>query len=177
MQIEQMSNPRAKIRLRAVLASLNRELTQSRLARPARDDLPSDPSTPSPGDPTPDDFVFTHLPASDDDEIPGTPPPDLVETSQIETSHDEDDDEDHDETFYTVARPSRRPRFDATTGWFSGSIDEFHGFLRKGGPEGSRRVSREGSPGPVWRGGESAPLDEVVVERYLGRYEGNDGGK
>ncbi|KAF2767695.1 hypothetical protein EJ03DRAFT_328887 [Teratosphaeria nubilosa] len=192
MQIEQLSNPRAKARLRDVLASLNRELAQGRRAKTSNDDIPSsDHSTPSAEGPGPDDFVFTHLPASDDDDEihgvyafdsdsnssdpPFSPafefkphPPDLV---QIETSHDEEDEEEEEEDLDTGT--SRLPRFNAKTGWFSGSIDEFHGFLRNGGQEASRRVSREASPVlSAERGAPMENLDEVGLERYLGGLTG-----
>lgn len=199
MQIEQVTNPRTKTRLRDALALLNRQLAQNRAARASKDeDLSS-----SDEEEQVDGFVVAHAPGSDDD-VDGhfsfleetasdsegvplspayefrPPPPGL----DPPTSHDEDDDVPGflDDAFYTVHKPS--PRFDPQTGWFAGSIDEFHGLLKGGhramaaaaatASRGSRPASHSS---PVLRpnssGGQLA-IEEFLLNEYLGKYGGSD---
>ncbi|KAI7288778.1 hypothetical protein KC315_g20150, partial [Hortaea werneckii] len=110
--------------------------------------------------------------------MPSTTAPALDDHLPSHSEPDLDDDEDHDlDGAYTaILHPS--PRFDAKTGWFSGSIDEFHGFL-KGANGGPRQMSRAS---PVLRPEDSAGLsgqgiDELVLEDYLGRYGDGGGGR
>lgn len=197
MQIEQMTNPRTKTRLRDALALLNRQLAQNRAARASKDeDLSS-----SGEDEQVDGFVVTHAPGSDDDvdgqfsfleetasdseEVPFSPayefrppPPGL----DPPTSHDEDDDVPGllEDAFYTVHKPS--PRFDPQTGWFAGSIDEFHGLLKGGHPVMAAAAAARGSrpashSSPVLRpnsSGGQLVIEEFVLNEYLGKYGGSD---
>ncbi|KAF2863217.1 hypothetical protein K470DRAFT_211313 [Piedraia hortae CBS 480.64] len=132
-QMEHMSNSRGRARLRTALAELQQQLMLGRAAQATNDDVPLERET--------DDFIVADVPASDDESelvhvmydsdssqdavVSPTyefrpPPPGLA-------SHDEEDVEAFD------MDAVGGDRFDATTGWFSGSIDEFHGLL-KGAP-------------------------------------------
>ncbi|RMY44936.1 hypothetical protein D0865_10239 [Hortaea werneckii] len=218
LQLEQMTNPRSRARIRDVLASLNRELAQGMAAKQA---IADEDFTQS-GDEQPDAdlsendlvLVASHEGNSiynfDEHDLPSSSTDSGCETSELYDfrlhhhrptssttaaagmttttapalddhlpSHSEPDldDEDADDlidgAYTAILHPS--PRFDAKTGWFSGSIDEFHGFLKG---NGQRQISRAS---PVLRPEESAGLagqgiDELVLEGYLGRY-GDGGGR
>ncbi|KAI6802618.1 hypothetical protein D0861_04373 [Hortaea werneckii] len=222
LQLEQMTNPRSRARIRDILASLNRELAQGMAAKQAiadedftqsgdeqadadlssendlvlvashegnsiynfdEHDLPS--SSTDSGCETSELYDFRlhhhHRPTSSTTTgmMPSTTAPALDDHLPSHSEPDlDDDDEDHDliDGAYTaILHPS--PRFDAKTGWFSGSIDEFHGFLK--GTNGPRQRSRAS---PVLRPEDSAGLsgqqgiDELVLEDYLGRYGDVGGG-
>ncbi|KAI7285270.1 hypothetical protein KC345_g1869 [Hortaea werneckii] len=219
LQLEQMTNPRSRARIRDILASLNRELAQGMAAKQAiadedftqsgdeqpdadlssendlvlvashegnsiynfdEHDLPS--SSTDSGCETSElyDFRLHHRPVSSstttaamtaapalDDHLPSHSEPDL----------DDEDNDDLDGAYTAILHPS--PRFDAKTGWFSGSIDEFHGFL-KGSNGGPRQMSRAS---PVLRPVEESAaaglagqgIDELVLEGYLDRYHHRTG--
>lgn len=182
LQLEQMTNARSRVRLRDVLANLNRELAQGLAAKQFKDEDLTHTS-----DEEGDDMVVVGSDGEDnsiynfDENDIASSSDSCCETSETYefrpstapglddhlSSHDELDDE----AVCTVVHPS--PRFDAQTGWFAGSIDQFHGFLRRGSTN-ERSVSHtspllrpDSSGGPV--------LDEFVLEEYLGKYAGTDG--
>ncbi|KAK5115801.1 hypothetical protein LTR85_009395 [Meristemomyces frigidus] len=91
----------------------------------------------------------------------------------------------HNNAYRSPAPQQPQPspaRFDTKTGWFAGSIDDFHGFLRCGNGNDNARCSAErpvSHTSPVLLGRPAADepnvLDEFVLEEYLGKYEGTDG--
>jgi uncharacterized protein (TIGR02452 family) len=189
LQMEGSSNGTTRALLGETLAKLNNQLVQARAARASKEEDQSEEEAHH-QDELIDDFVLPHIPASDSDdenvyafddetfdfELPPSPsyefrppPPGLDPV----TSHDEDDDPLEPEPFQPM-HPS--PRFDAKTGWYSGSIDEFQGFLRNNG-QTSAQLSRtspdpeecmpKGSPGQM-------PLSEGLLDSYFSRYQGTD---
>ena len=189
LQLEQMTNARSKARLRDVLANLNSELARGLAAKQFKDDSPTQSANEEAEDEDGGELVLVASYESNgmyhfDENDVASSTDSGCETSELYefrpstapgldsqlTSHDEADDDSINEAgLYDTLEPS--PRFDAETGWFSGSIDEFHGFLKRGG---SGQISHAS---PVLRpednlGGQV--IDELVLEQYLGRYDGSD---
>lgn len=181
LQIDQMTNARSKARLRDVLAVLNKELAQGLAAKQFKDeDLTQE------GDEEFDDLVVVGSDAEDNsmynfDENDVASDSSECEKSDLyefrpstapgldsqQTSHDEGDEDTMDDGLHATLQPS--PRFDPKTGWFNGSIDQFHGFLKGNGAGPASHNSpllRPNSSGQV--------IDEMVLEEYLGKYEGTD---
>ncbi|KAF2486221.1 hypothetical protein BDY17DRAFT_291090 [Neohortaea acidophila] len=181
MQIEQAKNPRLKNRLRETLANLQRDLNQGPNAKASN----AEDVTPEEDDPA-DGFVFTGFPASDDEDNgfyhladrdmdsdssgrgqsenyefrPG--PPGLA-------SHDED--ESLDEALFPAI--SHSPKFDAETGWYSGSLDGLTTLLKQS--QGGMRHSRTSPGSPEIRptSGDLG-INSGALHEYLSRYQGTD---
>ncbi|TKA23549.1 hypothetical protein B0A50_07127 [Salinomyces thailandicus] len=190
LQLEQMTNPRSRARLRNVLAGLNSELAQGMAAKRA---MAQEDYTQSSDEQDPEDdnsliMVPSHESNSmynfDENDMASSSTDSGCETSEAYDfrhstssgtaptlddhlpSHDEDD-EDLDASYTAVLKPS--PRFDASTGWFSGSIDEFHGFLRGNGQAQISHASPVLRPDEAGLAGQG--IDEMMLEEYLGKYD------
>ncbi|KAK0938128.1 hypothetical protein LTR29_010239 [Friedmanniomyces endolithicus] len=178
MQIELITNPRSRQRLREVLANLNRDLAQSLAARRTAEDLP-----PEDNGEEEESYVAInsdgeanshyHFDSSDDSSDATIPEafefrPQEPGLDDFETSHDEEEEgfEGASQTYSLLGRllPGSQG-FDAKTGWFSGSIDQLQGLLRAGGVDG--RGSR-GSPEVGAREG-GGDVEEFSLEDVLGR--------
>lgn len=188
VQIETNSSVRQRQLHRETLAQLRRELALGLAAKGARDeDVGSEEDDQDlesyafvvPGSDD-DEGGFYHLSTyssamDDEDRNPAYDSPSSVlyefrptsnRMSESLTSHDEEDDELDDS--YAVPY-GRSPRFDPSSGWFQGSVDELSRELMLGkGMKGSRN-----SPGsPVLRP-DSGGISEDVLGAYLKRYEGS----
>jgi len=183
MQIELITNPRSRQRLREVLANLNRDLAQSLAARRTAEDLP--PPSPENAEEEEESYIainsdgeenhpfhFDSEDAASDDSSDATIPeafefrPQEPGLDDFETSHDEEEEgfEGENQTYSLLRRLPGSNGFDAKTGWFSGSIDQLQGLLRAGGVEG--RGSR-GSPELGAREG-GGDVEEFSLENVLG---------
>ncbi|KAK5137313.1 hypothetical protein LTR08_000283 [Meristemomyces frigidus] len=183
LQVEQMTNARSRARLRDVLAGLNCELAQKQYKD--HDDLTHTSDE--------DDVIMIGSDGEensmynfDENDIASSSdsccePTEYFEfrlASKTSPMHDEDNPAvDVDEAMFGSgdSPPSLHPspRFDASTGWFAGSIDDFQRSLRSNAGQLGGRASHtspvlrpDSSSGPV--------IDEFVLEEYLGRYEGTD---
>ncbi|KAK0264216.1 hypothetical protein B0A54_06184 [Friedmanniomyces endolithicus] len=189
MQIELITNPRSRQRLREVLANLNRDLAQSLAARRTAEDLPPESDrggeeeegeesyiaiTSDGGEESTPYHFDSFSDAASDDSSDATIPeafefrPQEPGLDDFETSHDEEEEgfEGESQTYSLLGRllPGSQG-FDAKTGWFSGSIDQLQGLLRAGGVDG--RGSR-GSPEVGAREG-GGDVEEFSLEDVLGR--------
>ncbi|KAK4539342.1 hypothetical protein LTR36_000773 [Oleoguttula mirabilis] len=199
LQSEQLTNARSKARLRDVLANLNRELAQGLAAKQFKDEDLTHTS-----DEEVDDMIVVTGTDGEDNSMYNFDENDVASSSSLDSgcetsevydfrrrgstrpglndgdhgfSHDDMDVDDlHSPADYPTAQPS--PRFDAKTGWFAGSIDDFHGYLRGNG-SGDETERAASHCSPVLRPDSSAGpvIDELLLEEYLGRYEGTDGAR
>lgn len=172
MQIEQANNPRRRIALREVLASLNRDLARGLAKALHQDDLTREEDEHDDDDEDAE-YVVSDFAASDGEENSfynfdeNDVPSDSSDCAASEVyefrprsrrlrSNDPDDRlsglEDDD---FAVLGPAAH--FDESTGWYSGSIDEFHALLKRtaslNGPGlgDHSHASRSQSPGPRGR--------------------------
>lgn len=159
-QLDNATNPRAKTRIREVLAGLNKELTRGLANKAAQDDdltLQEDEEV--------DDFVVSGFPSSD------------MESNQYNFDEDDiasDSSDNHSEVYDFRPKdlePTESPKFDPQTGWFSGSMDELTRMLKLNSNVNSR-PSSNGSP--TFDAEAAHDFDEVVIHEYLSKYGGTD---
>lgn len=200
LQLEQMVNPRSRLRIKESLKQLNRDLARGLANKAAQEEdltLQEDEEF--------DDFVVTGFEASDGEEnnfynfdendvasdssdasevyefrpqqqtsLPRFAPGGSVAGGGGDGRPRTDDDAGTDSPLH-VNPPS--PQFDPQTGWFSGSMDQLARMLRMGHPVVGKQQGDDASSSPaspVCRPEQAAGLDEKTIESYLKRYGGTD---
>lgn len=196
LQLEQMINPRSRLRIKESLKQLNRDLARGLANKAAQEEdltLQEDEVV--------DDFVVSGFEASDGEEnsfynfdendvasdssdasecyefrpqqtasVPRFASSNSQEAEPGSHPHDPPDDAPGKDPAHP---PS--PQFDPQTGWFAGSMDQLARMLRMGHPvvAGGKGVEADSEPGTPG-GGPGAALDERAIETYLRRYGGTD---
>lgn len=184
LQLEQMVNPRSRLRIKQVLQQLNRDLSRGLANKAAQEEdltLQEDEEV--------DDFVLNGFEASDGEEnsfynfdendIASDSQSDASEVYEFRPQHKTsiprlggqvDGAKAEDESPLQV--PSS-PQFDPQTGWFSGSLDQLQRMLRMGHPVMGANMDQDSSPGsPADR--PQCAMDDKTIESYLKRYGGTD---
>ena len=188
LQLEQMINPRSRLRIKDSLKQLNRDLARGLANKAAQEEdltLQEDEEI--------DDFVVTGFEASDgeensfynfDENDVASDSSDASEVYEFRPHHKtsiprfgsggEDDGGAGAESPLDVLPPS--PHFDPATGWFSGSMDQLQRMLRGGHPVVANDVdhSSPGTPTDKHELGGQGGIDERTIESYLKRYGGTD---
>ncbi|KAM0722459.1 hypothetical protein Q7P37_001900 [Cladosporium fusiforme] len=185
LQLEQMINPRSRLRIKETLKQLNRDLARGLANKAAQEEdltLQEDEEF--------DDFVVTGFEASDgeennfynfDENDVASDSSDASEVYEFRPQQQtslprftpggrQGDDAGTDSPLH-VNPPS--PQFDPQTGWFSGSMDQLARMLRMGHPVAGKSAEDSSPASPVCRP-EQAGLDEKTIESYLKRYGGTD---
>lgn len=146
LQLDQISNPRSKARLREVLAGLNKQLVQVGAEDSADDEMPPDPLEQD--EMAMDETEHGGVAASDGEEnsyynfdssdmaSSGSVSPnafDLYEFKVPQQGQDEDEDDDTLSTNYSSSfeHVGRTDQMDYESGWFSGSINGLSALLTK----------------------------------------------
>lgn len=194
-QLEQMINPRSRLRIKETLKQLNRDLARGLANKAAQEEdltLQEDEEV--------DDFVVTGFEASDGEEnsfyhfdendvaSDSSDASELYEfrprqnssIPRFSSAPPQVDGGAGTDSPLHVLPPS--PQFDPQTGWFSGSMDQLARMLRMGHPVVAHNGDNDGHRDPVRdRSSPASPvhataagLDEKTIESYLKRYGGTD---
>lgn len=183
LQLEQMINPRSRLRIKEALKQLNRDLARGLANKAAQEEdltLQEDEEV--------DDFVLNGFEASDGEEnsfyhfdendVASDSQSDASEVYEFRPQHKSsiprlghDNDPSGTQSPLHVYPPS--PQFDPQTGWFSGSLDQLQRMLRMGHPVMGKNVEQDSSPGSPSAHNQGG-LDEKTIESYLKRYGGTD---
>ena len=188
LQLEQMINPRSRLRIKEALKQLNRDLARGLANKAAQEEdltLQEDEEV--------DDFVVTGFEASDgeensfynfDENDVASDSSDASEVYEFRPHHKNSiprfgsggGDADGPDTESPLHVHPHSPKFDPVTGWFAGSMDQLQRMLR-----GSRPIGHDvedSTPGTPMEGhelgGAQGELDEKTIESYLKRFPGTD---
>jgi uncharacterized protein (TIGR02452 family) len=185
LQLEQMINPRSRLRIKEALKQLNRDLARGLANKAAQEEdltLQEDEEV--------DDFVLAGFEASDGEENS------FYNFDENDVASDSSDASEVYEFRPQNGNPMphfgevdgagaegspdvhpHSPKFDPLTGWFAGSMDQLQRMLRLnhsvGGNDGE-----ESSPGTPMQQQQQQQqdggFDEKTIESYLKRYGGTD---
>lgn len=169
MAIEQTTNARSKARLREVLGNLNRDLSRGLSAKQFKEeDLTNEADEESD-----DDYVVAGMSGSDGEENS------FYNFDENDVASDSSDcaaSEVYDFRTHQADGEGALPssaKFDAETGWYSGSIDQFHSYMRGNGTQVSSHASPQ-SPGLEPDQNAALGFDGEKLNEYLEKYASDE---